>query len=735
MRPFQQLALNKCDGKNGIIVAPGGIGKSLIGIAQILREMRRTPSTVGLFVTVSDVTVNQVARSFQKYTHLPADDIGVLRGHGDSNINVMRQDAYRVYIVTYTTLCTATTVETKLLKAEFRAAPRVCLVLDEVHRAGATLYMTALHALLRGRRVSSARLLGLTACFTREGTYGERECGDVRRLVGRELLVRTRATHPMKLYTFTQTGTTAEQRHRELLLEIRARSELPAILFVGLILTAHSFMRLARRLVPELRPAVITGNTPSDEKEDILRRLQTGECNFLIGTYIICTGYDITGRRSAGTMWENRELNHKHNSHVLATQIIYRRRPDPNNPDAAGALVLVRQRGEKHEALVTETFCSVYREMGFTVFENQLPPRVAAPAVGECRVDAPPVVVKAVAPQRAFVRWRVASTASVDRVTHGRNPCFRVSLSDAALDLRTLVAPGDCVLVGAHRPFRVLLPDEWRAVELRGAVGNAAARTRDTLARLSPTAATMLRDPALPAAWAPLLAAFAASPTLRLAKAGVALAKENPFPGTTPDGFVAFVRHIQWCVARWKTLPPGCPPVTARTFACRPLSRGAYQPARFVLLGVPSVAFRGRVRAALRGASLPVEVLRARYFHSNHVQLSDASLRLLLNLLPRDAPEAHAVTAALSTDGRIDATKYRKQFLTALRGMGLVRCKTTTTDGARTEIWYLHPTPTLGLRVLHAAHVASTQSTQDLANVNEVLAVAAGWFSVKKKQF
>lgn len=292
LRPYQResvVAIERSPG-GGVILLPCGAGKTLIGIAAAARFQSRT-----LVLCPGRTNAAQWERAFRAWTDLPPDAVGIFDGS--------RRLIYPVTITTYQALTT---------RARGAALPRHLgaftdgdwglVMYDETHTLPADGFRLCASAAMQARR-----RLGLTATLIREDG---RE-SDVFALVGPVLFSRpwreleaqgwiapARCVEvrvplapgwPPSGQTVDAHAAALNPRKDAVVERLLARHRGAMTLVIG------GHLDLLHRLARRLRLPLITGDTPTAERERLYAAFRAGQAGALIVSSVANQGVDLPG--------------------------------------------------------------------------------------------------------------------------------------------------------------------------------------------------------------------------------------------------------------------------------------------------------------------------------------------------------------------------------------------------------------------------------------------------------
>jgi len=292
LRPYQRqsvTAMAQAAG-GGVVLLPCGAGKTLVGIAAAARFQSRT-----LVLCPGRTNAAQWERAFRDWTDLPPDAVGIFDGS--------RPRLYPVTIATYQAL-TARRRGADLPRhlGTFADADWGLVIYDEAHMLPAEGFRLSASAAMQSRR-----RLGLTATLIREDG---RET-DVFALVGPVLFSRPWRELEAQGWiapaqcvevrvplapgwpppgTAMDATTAALNPRKDAVVErLLARHRGAATLVIG------GHLDLLHRLARRLRLPLITGDTPTAERERLYAAFRVGETRALIVSSVANQGVDLPG--------------------------------------------------------------------------------------------------------------------------------------------------------------------------------------------------------------------------------------------------------------------------------------------------------------------------------------------------------------------------------------------------------------------------------------------------------
>ena len=289
MRDYQKLAAESWFlGGSGVVVLPCGAGKTIVGAA----AMAKAGATTLILVT-NTVAGHQWRQELLKRTSLTEDEIGEYSGE--------RKDIRAITIATYQVMTTRRKGEYLHLSV-FGARDWGLIIYDEVHLLPAPVFrMTA--------DIQSRRRLGLTATLIREDGHE----GDVFSLIGPKRFdapwkdieaqgwiapavcteVRVNLTDAERLAYATaepedsyRVGATARTK-------IRVVKELIAQHPDDLILVIGAYLSQLDDIAEALDAPLITGKTPTKERERLYEAFRTGAIRLLIVSKVANFSIDL----------------------------------------------------------------------------------------------------------------------------------------------------------------------------------------------------------------------------------------------------------------------------------------------------------------------------------------------------------------------------------------------------------------------------------------------------------
>jgi superfamily II DNA or RNA helicase len=290
LRPLQEQAVKDVLQKqHGTLSAPTGSGKTTMGLFIIAQ--RKQPA---LIVVHTRELVNQWVDAIGKFLHIPPDQVGIIGGGKFSIGNKI----------------TVALVQS-LYKRLDDVVPYVGhIIVDECHRTPSRVFTQAVDAFPAIYR------LGLTATPWRRDRLSRAifwHLGDVTGQIEKaELLDQGNLCHAHVKWVETSFSTAldASEYYSKVLSELT--QDLDRNLLIAETVTMHngtgiSLILSDRRdhcetLADILRhrhgieTAVLTGQTPAKEREQIVRDLQSGSCRYLVATgQLIGEGFDLPG--------------------------------------------------------------------------------------------------------------------------------------------------------------------------------------------------------------------------------------------------------------------------------------------------------------------------------------------------------------------------------------------------------------------------------------------------------
>jgi DNA excision repair protein ERCC-3 len=264
-------------GGHGVVVLPCGSGKTLVGLVAMERLQTST-----LVLATSDAAVQQWVREIRDRTDIPAESVGVYTG--------TRKDVRPVTVATYSVLSFRRKGEFPHLSL-LRARPFGLVVYDEVHLLPAPVFrMTA--------ALQAVRRLGLTATLVRE----DRKEDDVFALIGPKrydvpwkvlerqawiagaecVEVRVPLDAPTRaVYAGADSGArfrvaAASSSKDDTVRRLLDRHPDRPALVLGV------YVDQIRRLAASLDAPVVTGDTPSAQRDAVYERFRRGEIRRLV---------------------------------------------------------------------------------------------------------------------------------------------------------------------------------------------------------------------------------------------------------------------------------------------------------------------------------------------------------------------------------------------------------------------------------------------------------------------
>ena len=290
LRPYQQssVAALERSGAGGMVLLPCGAGKTLVGVAAAARFQTRT-----LVLCPGRTTAAQWADAFHAWTDLPSCDVGVFDGG--------RRTLYPITIATYQALAARMPgADVPRHLGEFLAEDWGLVIYDEAHMLPADGFRLCASAAMQARR-----RLGLTATLVREDG---RET-DVFALVGPVLF--NRPWRELEADGWIAPAECVEVRvplapgwpAPGCAVDARAASLNPGKdSVVETLLARHhdaptlvigGHLDLLQRLARRLRVPLITGKTPTVERQRQYEAFRTGRARVLIVSSVANQGVDL----------------------------------------------------------------------------------------------------------------------------------------------------------------------------------------------------------------------------------------------------------------------------------------------------------------------------------------------------------------------------------------------------------------------------------------------------------
>jgi superfamily II DNA or RNA helicase len=288
LRPLQADAVaDVLKRDQGTLAAPTGSGKTCMGLFIIAQ--RKQPA---LIIVHTKELVNQWVSAIEKFLHIPADEVGIIGG-----------GKFRI----------GTRVTVALIQSLYRRLDDVVphigqIIVDEAHRTPSRVFTEAVEAFPAKYR------LGLTATPLRRDGLSKAifwHLGDVTGQIDKLDLLKsgslceaeavfiptgfTSASDPSEAYSKALSELTQDPARNLLIAETVTRYNGTGI---NLILSdrREHCMALAGILMQEhgILAAVLTGQTPTKKREQIVQGLKSGKCHYLVATaQLIGEGFDL----------------------------------------------------------------------------------------------------------------------------------------------------------------------------------------------------------------------------------------------------------------------------------------------------------------------------------------------------------------------------------------------------------------------------------------------------------
>jgi superfamily II DNA or RNA helicase len=290
LRPLQADAVSDVMKRDhGTLSAPTGSGKTTMGLFIIAQ--RKQPA---LIVVHTRELVNQWVDAIEKFLHIPADEVGVIGG-GKFSIG----DRVTVALVQ------------SLYKRLNDVSPYIGhIIVDEAHRTPSRVFTQAVDAFPAIYR------LGLTATPWRRDGLSRAifwHLGDVTGQIEKaDLLDQGNLCHACVKWIETtfSTALDASEYYSTALSELT--QDLDRNLLIAETVTEHNGTGICLILSDRrehcetladilrhrhgIEAAVLTGQTPAKEREQIVQDLQSGSCRYLVATgQLIGEGFDLPG--------------------------------------------------------------------------------------------------------------------------------------------------------------------------------------------------------------------------------------------------------------------------------------------------------------------------------------------------------------------------------------------------------------------------------------------------------
>ncbi len=281
LRVYQESSVANflAGGGGGVVVLPCGAGKTIVGLGIMAKLQCKT-----LILSTSISAVKQWVRELTNRTSLTSDDIGEYTG--------LSKDIKPVTITTYQMIAyRPSKIEPFPHFKIFNSQNWGLIIYDEVHLLPAPIFrITA--------EIQSKRRLGLTATLVREdgreddvfsligpkrfdmpwkelekqGWIAKAECVEIRITLEDEKRVEYAVAAPRSRYRIA-----AENPNKmELLQTLISRHEGDNVLVIG------QYLDQLTKICTTLNAPLITGRTPSREREKLYEAFRTGEIKLLI---------------------------------------------------------------------------------------------------------------------------------------------------------------------------------------------------------------------------------------------------------------------------------------------------------------------------------------------------------------------------------------------------------------------------------------------------------------------
>ena len=289
VRAYQQDAADAFwAGGSGVIVLPCGAGKTIVGMAAMMKAQATT-----LILVTNTVSVHQWKRELLARTSLRPEDIGEYSGE--------RKEIRPVTIATYQVLISKTNGVEKHL-AVFDSQDWGLIVYDEVHLLPAPVFRATAD-------IQSRRRLGLTATLLREdgrerdvfsligpkrydapwrdieaqGWIAPARCVEVRVTLTDDERMRYATAEPDETY---RVGSTSPQK-LSVVAAIVADHPDDHVLVIG------QFLDQLDTLAAFLDAPIITGKTPTKERERLYDAFRSGDVRVLIVSKVANFSIDL----------------------------------------------------------------------------------------------------------------------------------------------------------------------------------------------------------------------------------------------------------------------------------------------------------------------------------------------------------------------------------------------------------------------------------------------------------
>ena len=289
VRPYQQDAADAFwAGGSGVIVLPCGAGKTIVGMVAMMKAQATT-----LILVTNTVSVHQWKRELIARTSLRPEDIGEYSGE--------RKEIRPVTIATYQVLISKTNGVEKHL-AVFDSQDWGLIVYDEVHLLPAPVFRATAD-------IQSRRRLGLTATLLREdgrerdvfsligpkrydapwrdieaqGWIAPARCVEVRVTLTDDERMRYATAEPDEAY---RVGSTTPQK-LSVVAAIVADHPDDHVLVIG------QFLDQLDSIAAFLDAPIITGKTPTKERERLYDAFRTGDVRVLVVSKVANFSIDL----------------------------------------------------------------------------------------------------------------------------------------------------------------------------------------------------------------------------------------------------------------------------------------------------------------------------------------------------------------------------------------------------------------------------------------------------------
>lgn len=275
-------------GGSGVVVLPCGSGKTIVGMAAMMKAQATT-----LILATNTVSVHQWRKELLERTSLRAEDIGEYSGE--------KKEIRPVTIATYQVLISKTNGVEKHM-ALFDSQDWGLIVYDEVHLLPAPVFRATAD-------IQSRRRLGLTATLLREdgrerdvfsligpkrydapwrdieaqGWIAPAQCIEVRVTLTDDERMRYATAEPDELY---RVGSTTPQK-LSVIEAIVAKHPDEHVLVIG------QFLDQLDSVATFLDAPLITGKTPTKERERLYDAFRTGEIRVLVVSKVANFSIDL----------------------------------------------------------------------------------------------------------------------------------------------------------------------------------------------------------------------------------------------------------------------------------------------------------------------------------------------------------------------------------------------------------------------------------------------------------